>query len=123
MGDVEVARQMESDLEAQLRWAEEACDVRAVLAVTHHLAFSEAVFRTHTLPWEFFNAYMGSRELGRVISRNSKVRAAVYGHTHHPGRAVVEGFEVVGTPLGYPRERKRMSEADVVATRVNWLQV
>jgi predicted phosphohydrolase len=123
MSDAQVARVMESELRGQLRELDADPLVRSVLAVTHHLSFSEAVQRTGTLPWEFFNAFMGSRGLGDAIRSSAKVRSAVYGHTHNPGRFVVDGVHVLGTPLGYPMERRGQSKDDLIRTRIGWIEL
>ncbi|MGF1508491.1 MAG: metallophosphoesterase [Myxococcota bacterium] len=123
MTDAEVADVMKAELSAQLDHLNKDPLVRSVLAVTHHLAFSEAVQRTHSLPWEFFNAFMGSRSLGDVIRRCPKVRAAVYGHTHEPGQFVVDGIRVVGSPLGYPMERRGKSVQEIAKSRVAWIDL
>jgi 3',5'-cyclic AMP phosphodiesterase CpdA len=121
MDDAAVARRMEAELAAHLAALDADPEVEAVLAVTHHLPFDAVVQRSGTLPWEFFNAFMGSRGLGEVIRGARKVRAAVYGHTHVVGRFEVEGLLAYGTPLGYPRERVGLDVDAVVASRIGWV--
>lgn len=104
MSDGAVTKRMLVRFESQLAEAEANPEVRHVVAATHHLAFPEAVHRTGQLPWEFFNAFMGSPRFGEAIRRYSKVRAAVYGHTHVPGDRRLGDLRLVGTPLGNPRE-------------------
>jgi 3',5'-cyclic AMP phosphodiesterase CpdA len=123
MPDPEVARVMEAELAAQLAALEARDDVRAVVAVTHHQAFPEVVVRTGTLPWDFFNAYMGSAGLGAAMRAHPKVRHAVHGHTHAVTRHDLGGLVVHGTALGYPRERGAMSDEALVATRVGWIEL
>jgi len=60
MGDVEVARTMEKELKAQIDLVADRADVKEVIVATHHQPFYEVVNRTGTLPWEYFNAFMGS---------------------------------------------------------------
>jgi hypothetical protein len=81
------------------------------------------VHRTGTLPWEFFTAFMGSVGLGEVIKRGRKVRAAIYGHSHVVGDIQIDGLRVFGTALGYPRERRGVSEEEMIATRVGWIEL
>jgi predicted phosphodiesterase len=123
MEDRAVARAMERDLEVHLSLVSTRADVEHAVVVTHHQAFDEVVHHTGTLPWEFFNAFMGSSALGRVIQGAPKVRAAIYGHTHIVGDHRIDDLRVFGTPLGYPRERKGMSLDDVIRSRIGWIEI
>ncbi|MCK6548240.1 metallophosphoesterase [Myxococcota bacterium] len=123
MPDAEVARVMERELEAQLVALDAASDVRDVVVATHHQAFYDVVTRHGTLPWDFFNAFMGSRGLGDVILRCPKVRTVIYGHTHTVGEHRVGPLRVYGTPLGYPRERRGLGEDEVARTRIGWIEL
>ena len=121
MPDAAVARRMEAELARQLADLEADPEVDEILAVTHHLPFAEVARRTGSLPWEFFNAFMGSTALGEVIRGAEKVHTAVYGHTHVVGRFDLGGLVAYGTPLGYPRERVGVDEAGLVRSRVGWV--
>jgi 3',5'-cyclic AMP phosphodiesterase CpdA len=121
MRDAEVARAMERELKAQIDEVAARPDVKEVVVATHHQPFYEVVKRTGTLPWEFFNAFMGSTGLGEVIKSSPKVRNAVYGHSHVVGEHAIGDIRVYGTPLGYPRERLGLSEEDVLKTRIGWI--
>ncbi|MBK8012602.1 MAG: metallophosphoesterase family protein [Deltaproteobacteria bacterium] len=121
MADTDVARRMECELTAQIREVDADDAIRHVVAVTHHQAFSASVRRTGTLPWEFFNAFMGSEALGRAILTSPKMRVAIYGHTHTVGEQHVSGIRVFGTPLGYPRERVGLSPEEIIQTRIGWI--
>lgn len=124
MTDAEVAGIMNRELEAQLTEVEARADVTDVVAVTHHQPFRDVVFRTGSLPWEFFCAFMGNVGMGEVILRGKKVRAAIYGHSHVVAEHRVQGLRVFGTALGYPKERKRVTDdATLVATRVGWVEL
>ncbi len=122
MDDPAVARAMERSFEAHLVAMQSAPNIQEIIAVTHHLPYAEVVSRTGTLPWEFFNAYMGSQGLGEIMSRCDKVKTAIYGHTHIVAEHDIQGIRVYGTPLGYPRERGGLSDADVVGTRIGWVE-
>jgi hypothetical protein len=123
MEDGEVARVMEEELGSQLEELDRREDVDHVVAVTHHQPFFEVVYRTGTLPWEFFCAFMGSRGLGERIQRSKKVRAAIYGHSHVVNEHHVDGLRVFGTALGYPRERRNVGPEELLATRIGWVEV
>jgi len=120
MSDHDVVEVMLAELAAQLEALQEDVEVEQIFVATHHLPFDELVLRSGTLPWEFFNAFMGSPRLGALLSEYSKVRSVVYGHTHR-GRQLQRGNMVVmGTPLGYPRERADLSREEVIASRIGW---
>ena len=121
MTDPEVAARMELDLRAQLEQLEADPNVEEIVVVTHHQPFSEVVRRTGMLPWEYFNAFMGSAGLGETIASSGKVRTAVYGHTHIVGDFEVRGIRVYGTALGYPRERRGLDDRALVDSRIGWI--
>ncbi len=123
MSNPEVARRMEIALDAQLGSLERDPTVERVVCATHHQQYESTVRRVGTLPWEFFNAFMGSRRMGEVIDKYFKVRHAIYGHTHALGDYRVGSRRVFGTPLGYPRERKGVSEEEILRTRIGWIEL
>ncbi len=123
MDDASVARRMEAQMQEQLQQAQARTEVKHIVAATHHLAFEQAVLRTGTLPWEFFNAFMGSPKMGEVIMGADKVSHVVYGHTHRRGRFELEGRTIYGTPLGYPRERAGLDEHGMVQACVGWIDL
>lgn len=123
MRDPDVARRMEDELRAQLAKVDADPAVKRVVIATHHQPFYDVVQRTGSLPWEFFNAFMGSTGLGEVIKSSPKVITAVYGHTHIVGEHSVGGLRVYGAPLGYPRERKGLEADEVVRTRIGWIRL
>jgi len=120
MDDAAVLDVMLDELETQLDVVQTDPTIERVMVATHHLPFEELVLRTGTLPWEFFNAFMGSPRLGELILRYDKVTSVLYGHTHRGRDVRIAGRRVAGTPLGYPRERAAMRAEDVAATRVAW---
>lgn len=120
MDDADVLDVMLRELDAQLAELEADPSVQTVLVATHHLPCEEVVLRSGTLPWEFFNAFMGSPRIGEVALRYDKVTSIAYGHTHHGRTVTVRGRRVAGTPLGYPRERPGMTTEEVVQTRIAW---
>ena len=124
MGDEAVARVMERDLEAQLSDVDMDPEVETVVVATHVLAFRAALGSTASkMPWAYFNAFMGSTRLGDIVRSSKKVRAAVYGHTHRPGRFDVGDIQVVGRPLGYPKERKDEPEQLLIQNHVAWIDI
>jgi predicted phosphodiesterase len=123
MSDPEVARQMEDTLDAQLTQLEHDPRITRVVCATHHQQYEKTVRRTGKLPWEFFNAFMGSRRMGELIDKHSKIGHVIYGHTHTLGDCRLGSRRVFGTPLGYPRERKDLSEKEIRRTRIGWIEL
>lgn len=123
MPDPAVSARMIEDMRGQLATAAAASGVERIVAVTHHLPFDEVVLRTGSLPWEFFNAFMGATGMGQAILAEPKVETVVYGHTHITGDTTIDGRRVYGTPLGYPRERPGLSMAQVIETRIGWIEL
>jgi predicted phosphodiesterase len=123
MSNPEVARRMENALDAQLGSLERDPAVERVVCATHHQQYEQTVRRAGTLPWEFFNAFMGSCRMGELIEKHSKVGHVIYGHTHALGEYRVGARRVFGTPLGYPRERKGVSDDEILRTRIGWIEL
>lgn len=118
-----VARTMERELAAQLEDLDRHPEVEDVVVATHVLGFREALGPSRGLPFDLLDAFMGSRSLGQVIQGSKKVRAAIYGHTHFGARFEVGGIKVHGTPLGYPRERRRWPEGSLVDRALGWIDL
>lgn len=123
MSNPEVARRMEDVLDEQLGEVERDPKVDRVVCATHHQQYEQTVRRAGTLPWEFFNAFMGSRGLGEVIDKHSKVGHVIYGHTHTPGDYRIGPRRVFGTPLAYAREREGLPEDEILRTRIGWIDL
>ena len=123
MTDPEVARVMEDALAAQLTELENDPQIEHVICATHHQQYEQTVRRAGVLPWEFFNAFMGAQRMGDTIDRYAKVGHVIYGHTHTLGDRQLGTRRVFGTPLGYPRERAGVSEAEILRTRIGWIEL
>jgi Icc-related predicted phosphoesterase len=87
------------------------------IVVTHHLPFAELVtsFRdlglpsaVGEIPWDFLNGFMGSARLGEAIGRAAEVRLGCSGHTHFRKSARPLGVRWEVSPVGYPREYRRL---------------
>ena len=90
-------------LEAQLAAVEP--EVRAVVAVTHHIPFAEMLVRRSDPSWAFGNAFMGSEGLGRVLLGHPKVGHALFGHSHTRGRARIGHIEALNVGCTYRAKR------------------
>jgi Icc-related predicted phosphoesterase len=90
-------------LEAQL--VEVEPQVRAVVAVTHHIPFVEMLRRKSDPSWGFGNAFMGSARLGEVLLRHEKVTHAAFGHSHTRDRRRIGHIDAVNVGCTYRMKR------------------
>jgi 3',5'-cyclic AMP phosphodiesterase CpdA len=79
------------------------------VVVTHHLPFPDLVLVRGVMPWDYLNAFMGSRALGDAIVAAPNVVRVISGHTHARRRAILAGCDgrrlvAEVSPVGYPRE-------------------
>ena len=123
MTDTAVARVMEDELQVQLKEADNDPGIQDILVATHVVPFAQSLGPAKGLPWDYFDAFMGSTRLGELIQSSPKVRAAVYGHTHRPQRLTIGRVEVFGTPLGYPRDRKKIDPSTLGEHAVGWVEL
>ena len=73
--------QLLEKLEDHIRQLEPEVD--QIVAVTHHIGFAEMLSPIDEFPGlNFCSAFMGSRRLGDMLLRHSKIRRHVCGHTH-----------------------------------------
>ena len=95
---------------------------RPAVVVTHMLPFDGLAAR-RPLPWGFVRGFLGARALGDAIVEAAagglNVALAISGHTHFARRTAVRAgtrlVHAVTSPIGYPREYKRMGFPDVAA--------
>lgn len=111
LNDVEVAHMFNDDLTAMLDQAVARDDVHRIITVTHHLPFPEMVQYSNLPKWDYFCAFMGSAETGRIIEEYEKVTHVLAGHTHRHVNVVRNGRQCLTAPLGYlARRRKTLSD-------------
>jgi hypothetical protein len=95
---------------------------RPAVVVTHMLPFDGLAAR-RPLPWGFVRGFLGARALGDAIVEAAAggldIALAISGHTHFARRTTVRAgsrvVHAVTSPIGYPREYKRMGFPDVAA--------
>ena len=90
-------------LEHQIQAVED--NVRAVVAVTHHIPFADMLVRRDEPSWAFGNAFMGSVGLGEALLRHPKVTHAVFGHSHARDRKQIGHIEAINVGCTYRRKR------------------
>jgi len=81
MADEEVASQMARELDDQI--ASVKGKARTVVAVVHTCPWEEVLPRSD--PPDFYDGFMGSRLLGRVLEKHPEVRLCLGGHKHVGG--------------------------------------
>lgn len=100
--DPVVARRFESALAAQIASIRE--DVSRIVVVTHHVPFRECIRYRGELPWDFFRAFMGSKQLGAQCLREPLVTHALFGHTHRALDMQIRNVRAISAPVGYLQE-------------------
>ena len=100
--DPVVARRFEADLETQIASIRE--DVSHIVVVTHHVPFRECIRYRGELPWDFFRAFMGSKNLGAQCLREPLVTHALFGHTHQAFDMQICNVRAIAAPIGYLHE-------------------
>ncbi|HIE30016.1 TPA: hypothetical protein EYP66_22355 [Candidatus Poribacteria bacterium] len=98
--DIKLAHRFETELQTQIDSIKN--QVSQIIVATHHLPFQESVIYKGSLPWDFFNAFMGSKGLGEIYLNEPLVTFALFGHTHfkRPPQKV-GGVTAISSPVGY----------------------
>jgi putative phosphoesterase len=78
----------------------------SIIAVTHMLPVEEFTVPVPDETWDYFNAFLGSREIGEMLFRHPNVKYAVSGHVHYRKEAVKNGQTFICQCLGYRTEWK-----------------
>lgn len=66
-------------------------DVDKIVFISHHIHFYEGVIQKKTPEWDFNNAFMGSKKIGDYIKLREKVFLIIFGHSHVPGKWLIDG--------------------------------
>ena len=97
--DPEIAHRFENTLQEQIGSVRDS--VSQIIVTTHHVPFQECIQFRGTLPWDFFNAYMGSQGLGKTCLEEPLVTHALFGHTHTPVHQQIGNVTAICSPIGY----------------------
>ena len=65
--------------------------VEKIVFISHHIHFYEGVIQKKTPEWDFNNAFMGSKAIGDFVKSKHKVSLIIFGHSHVPGRWLIDG--------------------------------
>ncbi|MHB8781247.1 MAG: metallophosphoesterase [Candidatus Geothermincolia bacterium] len=105
--DVEVARQFNQRLAADITMLAEDDSVREIIAVTHHPPFREMVTFKGEQVWDYFTAFMGSQETGRLLQAEPKVTHAICGHLHRRQDLCIGNVRALSSSVGYLYQDRR----------------
>ncbi len=97
--------------------------VNRIIAVIHHLPFSQMVNYIDDLSWDFFATFMGSKRMGEALLRNARISHALCGHTHHKVDLTVDHIRALASPIGYIDEWGTAGIRDRVADRLQVLEI
>lgn len=86
-----------------LAWAAQRAD--GIVAVTHHLPFSQLLKKSARLPWRFANAFMGSDVFGQAMLSQPKCRLAICGHSHWHDEITIDHLRCVNVGSTYLHKR------------------
>lgn len=97
--DSQVARRFEEALQEQIEAVRPKS--KRIIVATHHVPFRQCVVYRGELPWDYFNAFMGSQGLGDICLREPLVTHVIFGHTHVPMVKHIEGIMAICSPVDY----------------------
>lgn len=81
-------------------------NVDTIIAMTHHIGFQDMVIRKENdAEWNFANAFMGSKSIGKMLLQHPKVKYHICGHTHSKSR--LEKGHLVSLNPGSTYHKKR----------------
>ena len=116
-----VARRFEAELNAQI--ASVRANVSRIIVVTHHVPFRECIRYRGELPWDFFQAFMGSKGLGTTCLNEPLVTHALFGHTHRAFNMQIRNVRAICAPVGYLQEKPTIGLRDYAMQRLACFEV
>ena len=78
-------------------------DGKNVIAVTHMLVNDDFIVRGRGRMWDYFDAFLGSKEFGKLFMRHC-VKYSISGHVHFRKEAFHDGTRFICPCLGYSSE-------------------
>jgi putative phosphoesterase len=72
---------------------------REYFLVMHHVPFIEFVVYKNQFPWDFFSAFMGSKQFGKWAM--NRISTVIFGHTHFPKNDNIASISTYCNPIGY----------------------
>lgn len=100
--DLAVTRRFAAKLRKQI--AAIRGEVSRLIVVMHHVPFRECIRYQRKLPWDFFRAFMGSVQFGKICLQEPLVTHVLFGHTHRAIDMEIGGVRALCAPIGYLHE-------------------
>lgn len=88
-----------------------------IIMVTHVLPVLDFTVQPPSPMWEYMNAFLGSSEYGKLISRYPNIKFAVSGHVHYRKQKIIQGTEFICNCLGYRSEWYENDDSDTEVNR------
>ena len=107
--DADFLKESLARLEAQLVAAAEA---PRILAAIHHVPFHELLPPTRGAQWDFARAYLGSPQIGQLLSGFPNVSHVLCGHSHFPAEAQIGSMHAINIGSGYRYKTFRTFDLD-----------
>lgn len=101
--DENVTHRFAKELEQQIESVKDK--VKRIIVVTHHVPFRACIRYRRKLPWDYFQAFMGSDVLGKICMQEPLVTHVLFGHAHYAVNQKVENVKAICAPIGYLHEK------------------
>lgn len=94
-----------------------------IVLVSHFVPFSHFVQVKNDPSWDFFNAMMGSKEIG-VLAEKYAVKKMIFGHIHTRYHEEYRGIDCICNPLGYyPHEWSGNSAQEEINSALKIIEI
>lgn len=103
-------------------WLQEHRD-KNIIMVTHTVPFAHFIHSKNDPSWDFFNAMMGSQQLGALAIKYG-VKKYIFGHIHIRYDETYQGIDIICNPLGYfPSEWTSQSPEEEIFSTIKMIEV
>ena len=117
--DVAITDKYLTKLENWLSWHQE----KNIILVSHFVPFAHFVQVKNDLSWDFFNAMMGSKEIGGLAEKYA-VKKMIFGHIHTRYHEEYRGIDCICNPLGYyPHEWSGNSAREEINSALKIIEI
>lgn len=79
---------------------------KKIILINHFIPNQDFIIhKPYDSSWNFGNAFMGTKEIKKLVQKDSRIKYVTFGHTHHPfGKVNKDGVHYLSFPLGYLHE-------------------